>query len=159
MLLVGLVEECSPVPGKDRLKHLKVNIGDSILEVITNAPNVQLGTRTIIATLGTEIEVNGEAIIVEKQTVNGLVSEGVVCDSKMCGWSGGAQGIAVQIPDSLALGSPCPSLKPRADGFQQMEKELTLKEKKELEKQARKAALKEKRALKKEQKETDSNSK
>jgi tRNA-binding EMAP/Myf-like protein len=153
MLVVGLVEECAAIPGKDRLKHLKVNVGDSTLEVITNAPNVQIGTRTVVATLGTEIEMNGETIVVEKQTVSGFTSEGIICDSKMCGWTGGALGIAVQVPESLPLGSPCPSTKPRADGFQQVEKELSLKEKKELEKQARKAALKEKRALKKEQKE------
>jgi tRNA-binding EMAP/Myf-like protein len=153
MLVVGLVTFCEPVPGKDNLKQIKVDIGEETISVVTNATNIQNGSRTVVGTVGTMIEMNGETIEIKKQKINGCESEGIVCDSKMCGWTGGAVGIAVQIPESIAIGSPCPTSKPRGDGFQAETKELTLKEKKELEKQARKAALKEKRALKKEAKE------
>jgi hypothetical protein len=69
----------------------------------------------------------------------------------MLGWGSTNQGLAVNIPDDIDVGSSAPLSNPRSSKPQQ--EEMTLKEKKELEKAARKQALKEKRALKKEQKE------
>jgi tRNA-binding EMAP/Myf-like protein len=48
--------------------------------------------------------------------VAGVMSEGMICDSIMLGWAGGAAGLAVQIPATFALGSEAPSSKPRMDG-------------------------------------------
>jgi tRNA-binding EMAP/Myf-like protein len=149
-LVVGEVIQCEIIPSHENLKDILVNIGDESVKIITNAPNIRIGSRTVIATLGTELEVNGEIISIKKQTVGGRKSEGIVCDSKMCGWSGGASGVAVQIPDQIPVGSPCPASKPRGDGFQTNDpQELTIKEKKELEKAEKKRLAKEKREAKK----------
>lgn len=51
----------------------------------------------------------------KKATVGGSVSEGMLCDSAMLGWSGGAKGVAVQIAESFDIGSPPPASKPRMD--------------------------------------------
>ena len=153
--IVGLVLSCEGVPGKDKLKALKVDIGDGVeISVVTNAPNIREGTRTCIATVGSEIEINGEPQVVMKTTIGGVISEGMVCDSIMLGWSGGAAGIAVQVPDHFALGSPAPSSKPRMDGAAvalptEMTPELTTKELKAAEKAARKALAAEKKAARK----------
>ena len=51
------------VQGKDKLKKLTVDVGASEpISVTTNAPNVRVGTRTVIATIGTELEMGGESI-------------------------------------------------------------------------------------------------
>ncbi|KAJ3310398.1 hypothetical protein HDV04_005056 [Boothiomyces sp. JEL0838] len=153
MKVVGLVLTCEPVQGKDKLKEITVDIGeDEPVTIITNAPNIQEGSRTVVATIGTELEINGETIELKKTNVGGRPSFGMVCDSKLCGWKGGAEGIAVQIPEDIPIGSPCPVSKPRMGGFEQKEEELSIKDKKALEKAAKKAAAKEKRAAKKESK-------
>lgn len=98
--------------------------------------------------------------MVQKTSVGGVLSEGMFCDSKMLGWPGGAEGIAAQMPASLALGTVPPSTKPGAhrpaeegpppsqvEGL--FEKKLTKEEKKKLaeeKKKARKAAKDAKKA-------------
>jgi hypothetical protein len=83
------------------------------------------------------------------------MSEGMLCDSRMLGWSGGAAGVAVQVPDSVEIGSSPPAMKPRPSqggeeipkveeaGAGLFEKELSKEEKKKLaeeKRMARKAA-------------------
>jgi hypothetical protein len=50
---------------------------------------------------------------IKKTTVGGIMSEGMLCDSRMLGWQGGAAGIAAQIPESIPVGSVPPAEKPR----------------------------------------------
>ena len=52
--VVGKVVECGPVPGKDKLKKLLVDVGATEpLCIVTNAPNIRDGTRTVVALVGT----------------------------------------------------------------------------------------------------------
>ena len=138
--------------GKDRLRACKVNIGhgDS-LSIATNATNVRIGTKCVVATVGTEIEVNGEIEKVTKVNVGGVISEGMLCDSRMLQWSGGASGIAVHLPDSFSVGSPAPASRPRLDGqsAQSVAPEISDKERKAQEKLFRKQYLAEKKASRK----------
>ena len=107
-----------------------------------------------MAPLGSKvINEEGEEMEIKKTTVGGVVSEGMLCDSRMLGWSGGAAGIAVQIPESIALGKAPPATKPRMDGGGAdeessapaaqveglFEKKLTKEEKKKLAEERRKA--------------------
>ena len=115
--VVALVLTCSSVPGKDRLKVVTVDIGDNvILTIATNAPNIREGTRTCVAVIGSTIEIGGQSETVKKTNVGGIISEGMICDSVMLGWAGGAAGQAVQIPSSYELGTAAPTSKPRMDG-------------------------------------------
>ena len=115
--IVGVVLTCNSVAGKDRLRVVTVDIGDSkILTIATNAPNIREGTRTCVAMVGTSIEIAGAVEIVKKTSVGGVLSEGMICDSVMLGWAGGAAGLAVQIPPSFQLGDAAPTSKPRMDG-------------------------------------------
>jgi tRNA-binding EMAP/Myf-like protein len=100
--IVCKVLSCEEIAGKEKLKKLQLDVGSSSnITVVTNAPNVRLETRTVVATIGTEIEFNGEVEVVKKTALCGIQSEGVICDSAMLGWVGGAVGIAVQIPSTF----------------------------------------------------------
>eukprot|EP00961_Rhodomonas_salina_P004553 61688-Rhodomonas_salina.2 len=55
-IVVGVVNACEPVPNKDKLKELKVDVGaGEDLTVVTNAPNVILGVRVVVATIGSKV--------------------------------------------------------------------------------------------------------
>jgi tRNA-binding EMAP/Myf-like protein len=101
------------------------------------------------------LDESGEEIIIQKTSVGGIMSEGMLCDARMLGWVGGAEGIAAQILDSFPLGSPPPDNKPRSDGANSdatsqkqllavdvqplFEKKLTKEEKKKIAEEKRKA--------------------
>ena len=59
-------------------------------------------------------EVGGETVT--RRAVGGIMSEGMLCDSPMLGWSGGAAGVAVLIPATFNPGDSPPSSRPRGDG-------------------------------------------
>lgn len=111
--------------------------------------------RVAVAPVGSKIlNEEGEEIEIKKTPVGGVMSEGMLCDSRMLGWTGGAEGIAAQIPDSVEIGESPPSSKPRPreeeSGLASVssdeclfKKKLTKEEKKKLaeeKKNARKAA-------------------
>jgi hypothetical protein len=92
----------------------------------------------------------GEEMLVQKTSVGGSMSEGMLCDSGMLGWTGGANGVAVQVPESIDIGSAPPSSKPRPKGEEPaagagpveaglFEKKLTKEEKKKLAEERRKS--------------------
>lgn len=147
--------------GSKALKICSINIGEGDpLTVVTSAPNVRDGSRIVVAPIGsTVLTEEGEELKVTKTSVGGVMSEGMLCDSRMLGWTGGAAGIAVQVPESLDLGSSPPATKPRPNegkGEEDLatagpvtgglfERKLTKEEKKKLaaEKRAAKKAAKE----------------
>ncbi|CAE8618093.1 unnamed protein product [Polarella glacialis] len=111
--VVGLVKSCEPVPAKDKLKKLEVDVGDAeLLKIVTNAPNVKEGARVVVAKVGALVE--GEPL--KKANVGGCPSEGMICDAPMLGWIGGGAGAAVLLPESFAVGGPPPDARPRTDG-------------------------------------------
>ncbi|KAJ1630297.1 hypothetical protein T492DRAFT_840108 [Pavlovales sp. CCMP2436] len=112
-IVVGLVQGCEPVAGKDKLKQVLLDVGaEKPVRVVTNAPNVEVGKRLVVALVGATV---GE-IEVKRTAVGGVVSEGMLCDPGMLGWAGGGAGAAATVPDSFAPGDPAPSSRPRMDG-------------------------------------------
>ena len=59
----------------------------------------------MVAEVGTEFEdkETGEMAIVRKELIGGVYSEGMICDSVILGWTGGAAGVAVQVPPSCGI--------------------------------------------------------
>lgn len=112
--LAGLVLECEDVRGKDKLKELKVDVGgDEPLTIVTNAANVEVGKRVVVATIGSELK---DGAKVKKATVGGVTSEGMLCDGPMLGWTGGGAGAAALLPESFKPGEAPPKSRPRLDG-------------------------------------------
>jgi hypothetical protein len=119
--------------------------------------------RLAVALAGaTFVNDDGEEITVKKTSVGGVMSDGLFCDSKMLGWPGGAEGVAAQIPDSVAIGDSPPESKPRsgkptseveppasAEGQGLFEKKLSKEEKKRLAEEKRKAKRAAKEAISK----------
>lgn len=155
-LVVGHVTSCEPIPGKSTLKQCRVDVGTGEdVVIVTNAPNVRTDTHTVVALVGTEIEIAGESTIIARTNVGGVYSSGMICDSPMCGWVGGGAGIAVQCPLSLAPGSSAPTSKPRLGGLEvtaAAEPEMSDKERKAKEKADRKALAASKKAARKDKK-------
>jgi len=101
----------------DKLFACKIDIGlgegdDDAITIVTNAGNVSEGSRVIVATVGAAI---GEDKV-QKRTVGGRTSEGMLCDAPMLGWSGGGAGAAALVPDSFPPGAKPPERRPRMDG-------------------------------------------
>jgi len=117
-VVLSVVESDKKGGGK-ALRVCSINVGDvnQPLTVVTTASNVREGSRVAVAPVGSiVIKEDGEELKIEKTTIGGTISEGMLCDSRMLGWPGGASGIAVQIPDSIDIGNPPPATKPRPDG-------------------------------------------
>ena len=109
--VVGLVLEAEPVPGKDKLLKLSVDVAaGEPLAIVTNAPNVQQGSRVVVAMIGTELP---DGTTVKKANVGGVNSEGMLCDSPMLSWVGGGAGTAAIVPESFAPGDAPPAERPR----------------------------------------------
>ena len=112
--LAGLVLECEDVRGKDKLKELKVDVGgDEPLTIVTNASNVEVGKRVVVATIGSELK---DGAKVKKAMVGGVTSEGMLCDGPMLGWTGGGAGAAALLPVSFKPGEAPPKSRARLDG-------------------------------------------
>ena len=146
------VEECSTCKKSNkRLYACRIDIGaDAEISVVTAASNVRQDSRVVVAPINSYISKNGEDVKVTKATVGGVVSEGMLCDSDMLGWSGGAKGVAVQVPESFSLGDAPPSSKPRMDGGGKSSGELPVSNEpglfeKKLSKEERKKLAEEKR--------------
>jgi hypothetical protein len=69
--------------------------GADPVAVVTSASNVRTGSRVIVALAGTSIITGeGEEVTVQRTSVGGVTSDGILCDSRMLGWSGGGSGVA-----------------------------------------------------------------
>jgi poly(3-hydroxybutyrate) depolymerase len=73
-------------------------------------------SRVVVAPVGSSfVDAQGAEVAIVKTSVGGVMSEGILCDSRMLGWSGGGVGVAAQVPVSIPIGSPPPATKPRPE--------------------------------------------
>ena len=116
--VVVSIEEMSAKSGGKPLRLCQVNIGDAEpVPIVTSAPNVRDDSRVVVALAGSKVlNEEGEEIALQKTSVGGKMSHGMLCDSRMLNWQGGASGIAVQVPPEFELGSAPPASKPRPKG-------------------------------------------
>lgn len=98
--IVQSLEECGSSRGQT-LKACKIKISeDEIVSVVTAAPNVRVDSRVVVALAGSEVlGKDGEMMTVTNAIVGGVPSVGMLCDSRMLGWLGGAENIAVNLTD------------------------------------------------------------
>ena len=55
----GLIVAAEPVPGKDKLSAIEVDIGeDEPVKIVTNAPNAKEGNRIVVATVGAVVRLS-----------------------------------------------------------------------------------------------------
>ena len=107
---VGRVLTCEAVPGKDKLRLLSVDVGAAApLPIVTNAPNVEVGSHVVVATVGAVVE----DTTVKAARVGGVLSEGMLCSNPMLGWKGGGAATAALVPATFLPGSAPPTSAPR----------------------------------------------
>ncbi len=107
-VVVGHVLECTQHPNADRLKLTKVDIGgDAPLQIVCGAPNVAVGQKVPVATVGTTLYgKNGEALKIKKGKIRGEESHGMICAEDELGLGESHDGIMV-LNSALTPGISC----------------------------------------------------
>jgi tRNA-binding EMAP/Myf-like protein len=104
---------------KDGLKKLSVDVGrESPVTIVTSA-KISVGHRVVVALEGAIVPAgkvvgqDPDAVVVKATSVGGVKSHGMLCDSPMLGWVGGAKGVAQVLPDTFVIGDLPPETRPR----------------------------------------------
>ena len=75
-LVIGEVLECDMHPDSDHLHVCKVDVGDSVLQIVCGASNVRKGLKVIVALPGAVLPGNFE---IKKSKIRGVESSGMIC--------------------------------------------------------------------------------
>ncbi len=94
-IVVGEVMECKQHPNADRLKLTKVNLGDSTVQIVCGAPNVEAGQKVPVASVGTTLYSADEPWKIKKGKLRGETSEGMICAEDEIGLGTSHDGIMV----------------------------------------------------------------
>lgn len=106
-LVIGHVKECYQHPNADRLRITKVDVGAAeLLQIVCGAPNVAVGQKVIVATVGTTVHpTNGEPFKINKSKIRSELSEGMICAEDEIGLGESHDGIKI-LPDDAEIGMP-----------------------------------------------------
>ncbi len=101
-LLIGEVITCEKHPNADKLSITSVDIGTgSNLRIVCGAPNVALGQKVVVATVGaTLFPTSGESFQIKQSKIRGELSEGMICAEDEIGLGQSHAGIMVLPPDT-----------------------------------------------------------
>ena len=96
-VVVGEILTCEKHPDADRLKVTTVNIGTgSALQIVCGAPNVAVGQKVPVATIGTKLfDKEGNEFIIKKGKIRGQESQGMICAEDELGIGENHDGIMV----------------------------------------------------------------
>ncbi len=104
-LVVGLVKEKYQHPNADRLSVTKVDIGkDELLSIVCGAPNVAVGQKVVVATIGTFLYDDKGSFKIKKSKLRGELSEGMICAEDEIGLGTSHDGIMV-LPEDTQIGT------------------------------------------------------
>ncbi|MDF1864762.1 MAG: phenylalanine--tRNA ligase subunit beta [Saprospiraceae bacterium] len=105
-IVVGHVKECDQHPNADKLSLTKVNVGrEEDLQIVCGAPNVAIGQKVLVATIGTTLySSEGEAWKIKKGKIRGETSEGMICAEDELGLGNDHNGIIV-LPEEVEVGT------------------------------------------------------
>ena len=79
-IVVGEVLTCIQHPNADRLKVTTVDLGNGIVQIVCGAPNVAVGQKVPVATIGTTLyDEKGEGFQIKKGKIRGEESHGMIC--------------------------------------------------------------------------------
>ena len=105
-VLVGEVLTSEKHPDADRLKVTTVNTGQEILQIVCGAPNVAVGQKVIVATVGSTLyPTPEEPFNIKKSKIRGVESEGMLCAEDELGLGKGHDGILV-LDSAITIGTP-----------------------------------------------------
>ena len=101
-LLIGEVIECGKHPDAEKLSLTKVNVGFAEpLSIVCGAPNVAIGQKVVVATVGATLyPTSGDTINIKKSKIRGEVSEGMICAEDEIGLGSSHAGIMILSPEA-----------------------------------------------------------
>ncbi|MFC3199778.1 phenylalanine--tRNA ligase subunit beta [Parapedobacter deserti] len=104
-LVIGEVKTCDQHPNADRLRVTTVDIGGDVpLHIVCGAPNVAVGQRVVVASVGTTVyPTGGEPFKINKSKIRGEVSEGMICAEDEIGLGASHDGI-MELPADAPVG-------------------------------------------------------
>lgn len=100
---VGLVTKSEEVADSDHLHYCEVSTGNNNYKVICGAPNVAVGQKVVLGTVGAIVPANG--LKLEKRKIRGLESTGMICSKYELEIDEDHSGIWV-LPDDAKEGTP-----------------------------------------------------
>jgi phenylalanyl-tRNA synthetase beta chain len=105
-VVIGKVLTCEQHPNADRLKVTTVDIGNGTpLQIVCGAPNVAVGQKVPVATIGTMLyDENGAGIEIKKGKIRGEESHGMICAEDELGLGTNHDGIMI-LDDGLVVGT------------------------------------------------------
>ena len=101
-LVIGEVMTCENHPDADKLKLTTVNIGTGEnLQIVCGAPNVAVGQKVVVATIGSTIyPLHGEPMTMKKAKIRGVESHGMICAEDEMGLGESHAGIMILPADT-----------------------------------------------------------
>lgn len=104
-IVIGQVMECEKHPNADKLSITKVDIGNSSLTpIVCGAPNVAVGQKVLVATVGTTLYTGTDSFIIKSSKIRGEISEGMICAEDEIGIGTSHDGILV-LPTEVKVGT------------------------------------------------------
>ena len=105
-IVIGEVKTCERHPNADRLSVTTVEVGNgTVLPVVCGAPNVAVGQKVLVATVGTKLYSGDEDFTIKKSKIRGEVSEGMICAEDELGLGTLHDGIMV-LDEKAEVGKP-----------------------------------------------------
>ena len=109
-VVVGQVLTCIQHPNADRLKITTVDVGgDQPLQIVCGAPNVAVGQKVPVATVGTKLYPDGNELKIKKGKIRGEISQGMICAEDELGLGTNHEGIMV-LDKTLLPGTACATI-------------------------------------------------
>ena len=93
-VVIGEVLTCKKHPDADKLSVTTVDIGAAQpLQIVCGAPNVAIGQKVPVATVGTVVYKGNESMEIKKSRIRGELSEGMICAEDELGLGNSHEGI------------------------------------------------------------------
>ncbi|MGH7752646.1 MAG: YtpR family tRNA-binding protein, partial [Gemmatimonadales bacterium] len=110
-VIVAEVREVARHPNADRLSVCQVATGREVLEVVCGAPNVTAGKKYPFAAVGVTLP---GGITLERRTVRGVASNGMLCSARELGLGPDKDGI-LELATEAPPGTPLLDVLPDVD--------------------------------------------
>ncbi|MEK5147757.1 YtpR family tRNA-binding protein [Psychrobacillus sp. FSL K6-4615] len=77
--VVGLVDSLEQHPNADKLKVCQVHVGESTLQIVCGAPNVEAGQKVVVAKVGA---IMPSGMVIKDAELRGVASSGMLCSAR-----------------------------------------------------------------------------
>ena len=104
-LLIGEVKDKWQHPNADKLSCTTVDVGgESLLNIVCGAPNIDKGQKVVVATIGTTLYSGDDSFKIKKSKLRGELSEGMICAEDEIGLGKSHDGILI-LPNEVEVGT------------------------------------------------------